>query len=237
MPTDTQLSFLSDVAPRRQVKELATCDQPLTRLSQFGANALSTAELLSLVLGTSDGLDLASELLAQFESLHGLARATSAQIQRLFGVGEKQAARLQAVIELGKRLNVPDDTTAVTIKSPECAANLLMPRMRFLGREELWVVILNTRYAVMGIETVYRGSVNSAAIRIAEVFRPAIDREALAIVVAHNHPSGDPSPSPEDVSVTRELVKAGKLLNVSVVDHIIIGDGRFVSLQERQLGF
>ena len=237
MNDKTQLSFLSDAAPRRQIQELAACDQPLTRLGQFGANALSTAELLSLVLGTSDGLDLASELLARFESLHGLARATNAQIQRLFGVGEKQAARLQAVIELGKRLSVPEDATAVTIRSPECAANLLIPRMRFLSQEELWVVTLNTRNVVMSVETVYRGSVNSAPVRIAEVFRPAIDRQALAIVVAHNHPSGDPSPSPEDVNVTRELVRAGHLLGIKVLDHLVIGDGRFVSLQERQLGF
>jgi DNA repair protein RadC len=201
-----------------------------------GAGALATTELLALVLGTSDAPGLAEELLIRFGSLHQLARAGKAQLMRVYGIGDAQAARLVAVLELCRRLQAPPADDRPRIASPADAASLLTPRLRDLEQEELHVVLLDTRNRVLGIRAVYRGSLNTSMVRIAEIFRPAVEAPAAAIVVAHNHPSMDASPSPEDVNVTRQIVQAGKLLDIDVLDHLIIGR-TYVSLKERGLGF
>jgi DNA repair protein RadC len=131
--------------------------------------------------------------------------------------------------------STPEERPKVT--TPADAANLLMSEMMFLEQEELRVVILDTRNRVLSTPTIYRGSLNTSVIRIGELFRAAIRSNAAAVIVAHNHPSGDPAPSPEDINVTRQLVKAGKLLDIDVLDHIVIGRQKFVSLKERGLGF
>ena len=123
------------------------------------------------------------------------------------------------------------------IHSPEDAANLVMHRMSALEQEELHVILLDTRNRVMGVDQVYRGSVNSSQVHVGELFKTAIRRNIPAVIVVHNHPSGDPEPSPDDVAVTRAFVEAGKLLDIKVLDHLVIGNGRFVSLKERRLGF
>jgi len=201
-----------------------------------GAGALATTELLALVLGTADAPGLATDLLDAFGSLHQLARARKAQLMRVHGIGEAQAGRLVAVLELCRRLQAPPADDRPRIASPADAASLLTPRLRDLEQEELHVVLLDTRNRVLGIRAVYRGSLNTSMVRIAEIFRPAVEAPAAAIVVAHNHPSMDPSPSPEDVNVTRQIVQAGKLLDIDVLDHLIVGR-TYVSLKERGLGF
>lgn len=223
--------------PRRRVCDMPAEERPLYRLRQHGQDALMTSELLALVLGTSQAPGLAEELLAAFGSLHRLARASKAQLTRIHGIGEAQAGRLLAVLELSRRLQAPaEDQPAIT--SPADAANLFFPRLAHLDQEELHVAVLNTRSRVMRIEAVYRGSLNTSVVRVAELFRPAVEAPGAAIIIAHNHPSNDPSPSPEDVNVTRQIVQAGKLLDISLLDHIVIGGGgRFVSLKERGLGF
>ena len=156
---------------------------------------------------------------------------------QLHGVGEAQAARLQASLELGRRVLQADPGEQPSVNSPADAANLLMYEMLNLTQEHLRVILLNTRNRVIGIPTVYVGSLNTSVVRLAEVFKPAIVNNAAAIIVCHNHPSSDPSPSPEDVNVTRSLVKTGEMLSIPVLDHIILGRNRFVSLKERGLGF
>lgn len=220
---------------RRRVCELPVEERPLYRLHHVGAGALATTELLALVLGTTDAPGLAEELLIRFGSLHQLARASKAQLMRVHGIGEAQAGRLVAVLELCRRLQAPPADDRPRITSPADAANLLLPRLRDLEQEELHVVLLDTRNRVLDIRAVYRGSLNTSMVRIAEIFRPAIEAPAAAIVVAHNHPSSDPSPSPEDVNVTRQIVQAGKLLDIDCLDHLIIGH-TYVSLKERGLG-
>lgn len=222
---------------RRYVRDMAVSDQPMVRQQQYGGDALSTAELIANVLQTHDALDLAIDMLATFGDLPSLARASAAQLCRFKGVGEAQAVRLKAAFALGKRLFAQTTGDVTRIASPADAANLLMAEMQHLEQEHLRVILLDTRNRVMGVRTLYIGNVNSSIIRIAEVFRPAIAENAPAIIVAHNHPSGDASPSPEDVSVTRSIVAAGSTLGIDVLDHIIIGAGRFVSLKERGLGF
>jgi DNA repair protein RadC len=188
------------------------------------------------VLGTAEAPGLAEDLLARFNTLHQLARARKTQLMRVHGIGEAQAGRLVAVLELCRRLQAPAADDRPRITSPADAANLLMPRLRDLEQEELHVVLLDTRNRVLDVRAVYRGSLNTSMVRIAEIFRPAIEAPAAALVVAHNHPSMDPSPSPEDVNVTRQIVQAGKLLDIDCLDHLIIGH-TYTSMKERGLGF
>jgi DNA repair protein RadC len=180
------------VRPRRQVNDLPVEERPLYRLHHAGAGALATTELLALVLGTADAPGLAQELLVRFGSLHQLARAGKGQLMRVHGIGEAQAGRLVAVLELCRRLQAPPADDRPRITSPADAASLLIPRLRDLEQEELHVVLLDTRNRVLEIRTVYKGSLNSSMVRVAEIFRPAIEAPAAAIVVAHNHPSGAP---------------------------------------------
>jgi DNA repair protein RadC len=221
--------------PHRRLRDLALEDQPLSRLNQVGVAALATSELLALLLGCAP--DLGSDLLGHFGSLHRLARAPRSHLMQRHGIGRAQAARLHAVAELARRLQAPPSDERPRITSPADAANLLMPSMRHLQQEHLCTILLDTRNGVLGIETIYIGSLNSSVVRIGEIFRPAIEAPAAAIILAHNHPSKDVSPSPQDVRLTREICKAGNLLGIELLDHLIIGDGRWLSLKERQLGF
>ena len=223
--------------PIRRVCDMPVDDQPLYRLHKNGANALASLELLTLALGGSEAHGLASDLLARFGSLHQLARASKAQLMHLRGIGEAQAARLTAIVELSSRLQEPAVDARPQVNTPGEAAEIFMPSMRYLEQEELRVMLLDTRNRMMGIHTITRGSLNSSSIRIGELFRHAIEAPAAAVIIAHNHPSGDTAPSKADVSITRKIVEAGELLDISVLDHLIIGNGRYASLNERKLGF
>jgi DNA repair protein RadC len=223
------------------IRDLAHEDRPRERLVQVGPAAVSTAELLAIILRTGlrgeNVLRLAERLLMEFGSLAGLARASVTELQRVNGVGQVKAIEIKAALEIGRRLmaTAPQDKARVT--SPADAANLLMSEMMFLEQEHLRTILLDTRNRVLHTPTVYVGSLNTSVIRIGELFRAAIRENAAAMIVAHNHPSGDPAPSPEDIQVTRQIIEAGKLLNVDVLDHIVIGRQRYVSLKERGLGF
>jgi DNA repair protein RadC len=219
------------------IKELPPTERPVNRLHHYGASALSTTELLAILLGNPHQLQDAGGLLAAFETLVGVARASVAELQTQPGVGAATAARLKAAMELGLRLTMERNHTD-QIRSPADAANLLMPEMSLLEQEHLRTIILDTKNHVVAIPTIYIGSVNTTLIRVSELFREAIRRNCPAIILVHNHPSGDASPSPEDVMVTKQAVEAGKLLDIDLLDHLIIGNaGQFVSLKERGLGF
>jgi DNA repair protein RadC len=239
----TQLSFNYAqqqnmvTATRRRICDLPAEERPLYRLHHAGSSALATSELLALVLGTADAPGLSADLLDSFGSLHKLARAKQGQLMRIRGIGEAQASRLVAILELSRRLQAPPAEERPKVTSPADAANLLTPVMGYLEQEELWVLLLDTRNRVLDMSSIYRGSLNTSVVRVGEIFRPAIEAPAAAVIVAHNHPSCDPSPSPEDVNVTRQLVQAGKLLDIDVLDHVIIAAHRFTSLKERGLGF
>ena len=228
-----------DHTPRARLRlcDLPAEERPLYRLHHHGSDALATTELLALLLGSADGPGLAQELLSQYGSLHRLARTSKARLMQFRGIGEAQAGRLMACLALCRRLQEPPADEKPRITSPADGANLLLPRLRHLEQEELHVVLLDTRNRVLAIQCIYRGSLNSSMIRIGEIFRAAIEAPAAAIILAHNHPSHDPSPSPEDISVTRQIVEAGKLLSIELLDHLIIGNGRFTSLKERGLDF
>ena len=236
-PTPASVPY--DKAPRRTLtlKELPEAERPITRLQHLGPGALSTTELLAILLGNPHQLHDASGLLATYEDLVGVARAPLAELQQQPGIGPTTAARIKAALELGARLTVERNHPA-QVRSPSDAANLLLPEMGLLEQEQLRTILLDTKNQVVAIPILYVGSVNTTMIRISELFREAIRRQCPSIIIVHNHPSGDPTPSPEDVAVTRQAVEAGKLLDINVLDHVIVaGTSRWTSLKERGLGF
>ena len=223
--------------PPPRLKGLPLHERPTQRIIHCGANAVSLTELLASLVGGARQLEIADALVARHGSIHDIARASVVELSAIKGLGRSGAARLKAALELSRRLLVESPDARPQITSPADAANLVLLEMSLLEKEEVRVVILDTRNRVLGTPTIYIGSLNTNVVRVAELFRQAIKVNAAAIIVVHNHPSGDPSPSPEDVRLTEMLVEAGKLLDVEVLDHLIIGRGRFVSLKERGLGF
>ncbi|MFZ1397946.1 MAG: DNA repair protein RadC [Candidatus Promineifilaceae bacterium] len=223
------------------MRDFAEHDRPRERLLKVGERAVSTAELLAIILRVGvpgeNVLRLAERLLNTFKDLSGLARASITELTEVKGVGPAKAVEIKAALEIGRRLltTAPEEKPRIT--SPADAANLIMSEMSFLEKEHLRLILLDTRNRVLATPTIYIGSLNTSVIRLGELFRAAIKENAAAFIVAHNHPSGDPSPSPEDVAVTRQMVQAGALLNIDVLDHIVIGHNRFVSMKERGLGF
>ncbi len=224
-----------------RIKELPATEQPRERLRDYGPSALADAELLAILLRVGvhgmNVVQLAQKLLREHGGWAGLQRLSFEELTKIHGMGEAKAAHVKAAIEIGRRLLLSEQGQRVQITSPADVAALLMLEMSHLEQEHLRVVLLNTKNHVLKIETVYIGSINSSAVRVGEVFKAALRQNAAALIVVHNHPSGDPTPSPEDVAVTRQLVEAGKLLDVEVLDHLVIGQGRWVSLRERRLGF
>ncbi len=226
-----QLSFGSMPAALPRLRMLR--ETPALRVTQYGAKNVSLLELLGTVLGDAD---VALRLLGQFPTIHDLIRA-QADLSTIKGMGQARVAALLAAIELGRRAHLESGAERRQIRSPRDAAEMMLVEMGTLEQEELRVMLLDTRNHVLSVETVYRGNVNSSIVRASEVFREAVRRNAPAVIVFHSHPSGDPEPSPEDVSVTRNLIAAGQMLDVDLLDHIVIGRGRYVSLKERGLGF
>ena len=223
------------------IKELPISERPRERLLHAGAGALSSAELLAVILrvgvGGENVLAVSQRLLARFGDLPGLARASAAELTAEHGMGEAKVAQLKAAFELGRRLLIAAPGERFQVRSPADAAQLLMPELSLLDQEHLRLVLLDTKNYVLSVPTVYVGSLNTSLIRVGELFRHALRENCAALIVAHNHPSGDPTPSPEDVIVTRKIVEGGQLLDIDVLDHLIIGRGNFVSLKERGLGF
>jgi DNA repair protein RadC len=174
--------------------------------------------------------------MATFKTLGRLVVASQSEIMRIDGIGPAQAARLKAALEIGSRLMAEPPEEKYQIRGPADAAHVLMATLSNQPREQFVVLVLDTRNQILHQETLYSGTLNTSVVRTAEVFGVALEHNANTIFVAHNHPSGDPSPSPEDVNLTRRLVKAGKLLEVQVLDHLIIGQNRYISLRERALG-
>ncbi len=224
-----------------RITDLAQAERPRERLVQLGPQALNTAELLAILLRVGvpgeNAVQVGQRLLQSFGGLAGLQRASLEEVTAQHGVGEAKAAAIKAAIELGRRLALEAPEERPAIHSPADAAALVQYEMGALEQEHLRVLLLNTRNQVLDIVEIYHGSLNASQVRVGEVFAPAVRRNAASILVVHNHPSGDPAPSPDDVAVTRAIVQAGKLLDIEVLDHLVIGQGRYVSMKERGMGF
>ncbi|HZD58084.1 MAG TPA: DNA repair protein RadC [Anaerolineales bacterium] len=224
-----------------RITDLAESERPRERLAKHGPRALANAELLAILLRVGvageNAVQVGQRLLQEFGGVAGLHRAGFDEVCGQHGVGPAKAAQIKAALELGYRLTLESPEERPTVHSPEDAAALVRYDMSALEQEQLRVMLLDTRNRVLDIPKVYQGSLNSSQVRIGELFKSAIRRNAAAVIVIHNHPSGDPTPSPDDVAITRAIVQAGKLLDIDVLDHLVIGAGRHVSLKERGLGF
>ncbi len=240
-PTDKSNTKITPFPTRLEyhptIHDLPTDERPRERLRNYGPRALSHAELLAIILRTGTAQDnvieLAGKLLAKYGGLAGLMRAEFAELCAEHGLGEAKTAQIKAALEIGRRLGVAQPDEKYQIKSPADAAALVMMEMTFLDHEQMRILILDTKNQVVENIQRYQGTVNSSVLRAAEVYRPAILRNCPGVIICHNHPSGDPTPSPEDIAVTQQLVKAGQQLDIELVDHLIIGNHRFVSLKER----
>lgn len=224
-----------------RITDLSADERPRERLEKSGPEALSKAELLAILLRVGvtglNSVQLAQKILDDLGGLAGIQKASFAQVCNIHGVGPAKAAQIKAAIELGIRLKKENPDLSAAVNSPEDAAELVRYDMQGLVQENLWVILLDTRNRKIGVEKVYVGSLNASMVRVGELFRGALQRSAAGIIMAHNHPSGDPAPSPEDVTLTRAVVQAGKLLDVEVLDHLVIGHNSFVSMKEKGLGF
>lgn len=227
--------------PVYRIADLNESDRPRERLAALGPQVLTNAELLAILLRVGvpgeNAVEVGQRLLQKFGGLSGLHRAPIAELIDQHGMGEAKASQIKAAIELGRRLTLESPEERASINSPADAAALVQYEMSALEQEHLRVILLDRRNRVLEIVEVYKGSVNSSQVRVGELFKDAIRINASALVVVHNHPSGDPTPSPDDVAVTRAIVQAGKLLDVDVLDHLVVGVGKWVSLKERGLGF
>ncbi len=223
--------------PYLSVKAMPDEERPRERLLKQGATALADRELLAIILRTGtaeeNALDLARRLLSSYGGLEGLARVEAAQLLAEPGIGPAKAAQVLAALELGRRVATLTPEARPQVTSPADAARLLVPMLAYQSQEHFVILYLDTRHRLLDQETLYRGSLNSAPARTAEVFRGAVRRNCAAILVAHNHPSGDPEPSLEDIRFTERLIEAGQLLEIEVLDHLIIGANRYISLRER----
>lgn len=236
---DSSSAKLTDYTPT--IKELPDSLRPRERMIYAGAGALSSAELLAIILRTGgqgeNVIRMAERLLIRFGGVTGLAQASHEELCLEHGVGPAKAVQIKAALELGRRLLAASPMDRPQVRTPGDVANLLMLEMGLLEQEHLRTVLLDTKNYVIKVFTVYTGSLNTAVVRVGELFREAVRTNCASLVMVHNHPSGDPTPSPEDVRVTEMVVEAGHLLDIDVLDHVIIGRNRFISLKERGLGF
>jgi DNA repair protein RadC len=226
---------MSDNKSGYRIKDIEQSQRPRERLEQQGANVLNDAELLAILLrvgthGTS-AVQMGQRLLYHFEGLEGLQRATFTELCQIDGIGPAKAAQIKAAIELGARIKREKSEERVPITSPQDVANLVQYKMGHLEQEELWVLLLDSRNRHIRTDQLYRGSLNASSVRPAEIYRSGIRHNAASLIIVHNHPSGDPSPSPEDINLTRQLIEAGKMLDLPVLDHIIVGRQGFISIK------
>jgi DNA repair protein RadC len=221
------------------IKELPAEERPRERLLKCGPEKLSNAELLAIILrvGTAEysAIGLAQHMLGKLNGLRGIATAGIGELSKIKGLGAAKGAQIQAMVELGKRLAASVGETRPVIREPQDAVDLLMPELRDAHQERFKGMFLNTKGEVLKISTITVGTLDASLISPRELFREALGWNSASVIVAHNHPSGDPTPSREDITVTKRLVQAGEYIGIELLDHMVIGDSRWVSLKERGL--
>ncbi|WP_429651240.1 RadC family protein [Aeribacillus pallidus] len=219
------------------LRDVPQNDRPRERFIQNGPQSVSNQELLAILLGTGTKeesvLQLANRLLVYFEGLRMLKDTSLEELMAVKGIGKAKAVQLLASVELGRRIHNLTFEDRYVIRSPEDGAKYVMEELRFLSQEHFVCLYLNTKNQVMHKQTVFIGSLNASIVHPREVFKEALRRSAASLICVHNHPSGDPTPSREDIEVTRRLVECGRMLGIEVLDHLIIGEKKYVSLKEK----
>ncbi|MDT8902265.1 RadC family protein [Anaeroselena agilis] len=219
------------------VKELPAAERPRELLLAKGPAALSNAGLLAILLRTGTTkesvLRLAEQLLAKHGGLSGLGGLSPQEMSRLKGIGPAKAVTVVAAVELGKRMAALAAGERPVVRSPQDAAELMLPRLRYEKKELFIALLLSTKNHVLASPTLAVGTLSASVVDPRELFRAAINHNAASVILVHNHPSGDPTPSADDIALTRKMTEAGRLLDISVLDHLIIGDGKYVSLKEK----
>lgn len=225
-----------------RIMDITADERPREKLASSGAQSLNDEELLAILLRTGiqgeNAVAMGRRLLDEYGGINGIHQASFDDFCIAKGVGPAKAAQIKAAIELGRRLQVVTGEERPTITSPQDVTRLVQYEMMGLPQEHLWVLLLNTKNQVTSIQKIYQGTLNSSTVRIAELFKAAITKNAAAVILVHNHPSGDPAPSTEDIRLTRAVVEAGRLLDIEVLDHIVIGFAdQFTSLKQKKMGF
>lgn len=219
------------------MKELPEDERPREKLLKYGAKNLSNAELIALIIRTGNkkrtAIELSQDILNYFGGLKALVNLSVEEIKEIKGIGLAKGAEIKAVIELSKRLSTSKETNKVIIKNPRDIANLLMPELRYKKQEIFKLILLDIKNQVISTPLISKGGLSSSIVHPREVFREAIRRSSAAIILVHNHPSGIPDPSKDDIEVTKKLIEAGKIIGIDVLDHIVIGDGTFISMKEK----
>lgn len=221
------------------VHDLPKQERPRERLKNFGPEALSAQELLALVIGRGipkkSVMNIAQELLTEFGSVKAISQATIEELSKIKGIGLAKAAQIKACFELGKRQDLEPEIKDFNIKDPQSVVKAIRASIKDKAKEHFKLILLNTRNKIIGISTVSIGILNTSVVHPRELFKEAIIHNAMSVVLAHNHPSGDPEPSEDDLMITRRLVEAGKILGIEVIDHIIITKDGFFSFKEKNL--
>jgi DNA repair protein RadC len=226
---------MTDLKSGYRIKDIEQSQRPRERLEKQGAVALNDAELLAILLRVGmpgvSAVQMGQRILYLFEGLVGLQQATFTELCQVEGIGPAKAAQIKAAIELGSRIARKQPEDRVLITSPQDVADQVQYKMAGLEQEELWVLLLDSRNHHIRTEQLYRGSLNSSSVRPAEIYKSGIRHNAASLIIVHNHPSGDPSPSPEDVQLTRMLIEAGKMLEMPILDHVIVGSRGVFSIK------
>jgi len=221
------------------VRDLPRQERPRERLQKFGAEALSAQELLALVIGRGipkkSVMNIAQELLAKFGNVKAINTATIEELSQIKGIGLAKAAQIKACFELGRREELEPELKDFDIKNPEAVVKALRASIRDKAKEHFKLILLNPRNRIIGISNISIGTLNASLVHPREVFKDAITHSAASVVLAHNHPSGDPDPSEDDLKITKKMVDSGKILGIEVLDHIVIGKNNFCSFKERGL--
>lgn len=220
------------------IKDLPMEDRPREKMIMFGNSAMSNAELLAILLGSGQGkktaLRLAEELLeSQNDALGFLAESTPGDIAVIKGIGPAKACQIAAAVELGKRIATRPKIERYNVDEPQKIVKLFMEKMRYYKKEHFDTVLLNTKGEIIAVENIAIGDLSCTVVHPREVFNKAVKMSAASIIFVHNHPSGNPKPSKEDMAITKRLIEAGDILGIKVMDHIIIGDGEYISFRDR----
>lgn len=222
------------------IKDMPISERPREKMMSSGAGSLSNAELLAIIIRTGNKNDTAIELASRILSMdsRGIEYLSDTSLEELMGIsgiGLSKACQIMAAIEIGKRLSKIGPHDRIKVTSPDILADILMDEMRYLNKENFRIAILDTKNQILGIENISVGTLNASIVHPRDVFKAAIKRNANSLILIHNHPSGDVTPSKEDISITHRLIECGDLMGIRILDHIIIGDGRYYSFKEKNL--